>query len=137
MMKISNGTADFEKIRMDGAIYVDKTDLVYDLTHESQYVFLSRPRRFGKSLLCSTLQYYFEGQKELFKGLRIADMEDEWKQYPDSTEWGIGWIPFVFKNDDIESYIVEECDVSNSWIYFRIKNIVTGNVIESMYEYSK
>lgn len=43
----------------------------------------------------------------------------------------------VFKNDDIESYIVEECDVSNSWIYFRIKNIVTGNVIESMYEYSK
>lgn len=59
------------------------------------------------------------------------------KDYAQKDKDCIGWIPFVFKNDDIESYIVEECDVSNSWIYFRIKNIVTGNVIESMYEYSK
>ena len=66
------GRADFEGIREWKCIYVDKTDLVYEMTHESQYVFLSRPRRFGKSLLCSTLQYYFEGRKELFEGLRIA-----------------------------------------------------------------
>ena len=76
------GRDDFKGIREWNCIYVDKTDLVYELTHESQYVFLSRPRRFGKSLLCSTLQYYFEGEKELFEGLRIAEMETEWKRYP-------------------------------------------------------
>ena len=76
------GRDDFKGIREWNCIYVDKTDLVYELTHESQYVFLSRPRRFGKSLLCSTLQYYFEGEKELFEGLRIAEMETEWKRHP-------------------------------------------------------
>ena len=76
------GTADFERIRQDGRIYVDKTDLIYKLSHESQFIFLSRPRRFGKSLLCSTLKYYFQGRKDLFEGLAIADLEKEWKQYP-------------------------------------------------------
>ena len=76
------GMADFESIRNEERIYVDKTDLVYRLVHESKYVFLSRPRRFGKSLLCNTLKCYFEGRKELFDGLAIADMEKEWKQYP-------------------------------------------------------
>ena len=66
------GIADFESVRQDGRIYVDKTDLVYKLTKESKFVFLSRPRRFGKSLLCSTLKYYFEGRKDLFEGLAIA-----------------------------------------------------------------
>lgn len=61
------GRSDFKMIRERNCIYVDKTELIYDLTHESQYVFLSRPRRFGKTLLCSTLQYYFEGRKELFE----------------------------------------------------------------------
>ena len=76
------GTADFENIRLDGRIYVDKTDLIYRLTKESRFVFLSRPRRFGKSLLCSTLKYYFQGRKDLFEGLAIAEMEKEWKQHP-------------------------------------------------------
>ena len=76
------GIADFERIRQDGRIYIDKTDLIYKLTKESQFVFLSRPRRFGKSLLCSTLAYYFEGRKDLFEGLAIAELEKEWKQYP-------------------------------------------------------
>lgn len=76
------GMADFENIRNDGRIYVDKTDLVYQLVHESKYVFLSRPRRFGKSLLCNTLKCYFEGKRELFEGLAIANLEQEWKQYP-------------------------------------------------------
>lgn len=76
------GTADFETIRQDGRIYVDKTDLIYRLTKESRFVFLSRPRRFGKSLLCSTLKYYFQGRKDLFEGLAIAELEKEWKQHP-------------------------------------------------------
>jgi hypothetical protein len=76
------GIADFERIREDGRIYVDKTDLIYKLSHESQFVFLSRPRRFGKSLLCSTLKYYFQGRKDLFKGLAIAELEKDWKQHP-------------------------------------------------------
>ena len=76
------GIADFESIREDGRIYIDKTDLVYKLTQESKFVFLSRPRRFGKSLLCSTLDYYFSGRKDLFEGLAIAELETDWKQYP-------------------------------------------------------
>ena len=76
------GIADFERIRQDGRIYIDKTDLIYKLTRESQFVFLSRPRRFGKSLLCSTLKYYFQGRKDLFEGLAIGELEKEWKQYP-------------------------------------------------------
>ena len=76
------GIADFERIRQDGRIYIDKTDLIYKLSHESQFVFLSRPRRFGKSLLCSTLKYYFQGRKDLFEGLAIAELEKDWKQYP-------------------------------------------------------
>ena len=76
------GIADFERIRQDGRIYIDKTDLIYKLTRESQFVFLSRPRRFGKSLLCSTLKYYFEGRKDLFEGLAIAGLEKDWKKHP-------------------------------------------------------
>ncbi|MCQ2234894.1 MAG: AAA family ATPase, partial [Paludibacteraceae bacterium] len=76
------GTYDFATIIRDGMVYADKTDLVYDLTHEYRLVFLSRPRRFGKSLLCSTLKYYFEGRKELFSGLKIDAMEQDWKEYP-------------------------------------------------------
>ena len=76
------GIADFERIREDGRIYIDKTDLIYRLAHESQFVFLSRPRRFGKSLLCSTLKYYFQGRKDLFEGLAIAELEKDWKQHP-------------------------------------------------------
>ncbi len=72
------GIADFERIRQDGRIYIDKTDLIYKLTKESQF----RPRRFGKSLLCSTLKYYFQGRKDLFEGLAIAELEKDWKQYP-------------------------------------------------------
>ena len=76
------GIADFESIREKGRIYVDKTDLIYKLTQESKFVFLSRPRRFGKSLLCSTLKYYFQGRKDLFEGLAMAELEQDWKQHP-------------------------------------------------------
>ena len=77
------GVQSFQKLREEGRVYVDKTEQVYNLTHlASDYVFLSRPRRFGKSLLTSTLRAYFEGRKELFKGLAIEKLETEWTEYP-------------------------------------------------------
>lgn len=81
-MKYPIGIQTFEQIIDNGFVYVDKTDLVYKLATEGKIYFLSRPRRFGKSLLLSTLKCYFEGRKELFKGLRIDALETEWKQYP-------------------------------------------------------
>ncbi len=75
------GIQDFEKLRQKGAIYVDKTDLMYQLV-QKDYVFLSRPRRFGKSLFSSTLKYYFQGRKDLFQGLAIEQLEKDWVQYP-------------------------------------------------------
>ena len=81
-MKYPIGIQDFEQIIEDDYVYLDKTALVYDLVTKGKIYFLSRPRRFGKSLLVSTLKCYFEGKKELFKGLAIDKQEKEWKQYP-------------------------------------------------------
>ena len=81
-MKYPIGIQNFEKIREGGYLYIDKTDLVYDLANNGIYYFLSRPRRFGKSLLISTLEAYFSGRKELFEGLKIAELEKEWKEHP-------------------------------------------------------
>ena len=81
-MKYPIGIQTFEQIITDGFSYVDKTALVYQLAHYAKNLFLSRPRRFGKSLLVSTLQAYFEGKKELFKGLAIEKLETEWETYP-------------------------------------------------------
>ncbi len=76
------GIQDFEDLRTRGCIYVDKTDLIYKLATEGKPYFLSRPRRFGKSLLLSTMEAYFLGKKELFKGLAIETLEKEWIEYP-------------------------------------------------------
>ena len=76
------GIQTFERLRMENYLYIDKTDLVWRMTKESPFVFLSRPRRFGKSLLTTTLDSYFKGEKELFEGLKIMELEKEWKQYP-------------------------------------------------------
>ena len=76
------GIQTFERLRKENYLYIDKTDLVWKMTKESPFVFLSRPRRFGKSLLTTTLDSYFKGQKELFEGLKIMDLETEWEQYP-------------------------------------------------------
>jgi hypothetical protein len=81
MLNYPIGIQDFAKIRQGGFVYVDKTDLIYKLTRGSVF-FLGRPRRFGKSLLVSTLKYYFEGRRDLFEGLKIAELEQEWKQHP-------------------------------------------------------
>ena len=76
------GIQTFERIREENYLYIDKTDLVWKLTKESPYVFLSRPRRFGKSLLTTTLDSYFQGRKDLFEGLKIMELEKEWETYP-------------------------------------------------------
>ena len=76
------GVQNFEKIRKDGYLYVDKTALIYQLVTTGSYYFLSRPRRFGKSLLISTLEAYFQGKKELFKGLAMEQLEKKWTVHP-------------------------------------------------------
>ena len=76
------GIQSFSEIRQNGYVYVDKTALIYKLLSEGKYYFLSRPRRFGKSLLISTLEAYFLGKKELFEGLAVADLEKDWVEYP-------------------------------------------------------
>ena len=76
------GLQSFKEVREGGYAYVDKTDLVYQITHSGKYYFLSRPRRFGKSLFLATLEAYFEGRKELFEGLAIYELEKEWTEYP-------------------------------------------------------
>ena len=81
-MKYPIGIQSFDQIIEDGYVYVDKTGLIYRLVNEGKIYFLSRPRRFGKSLLVSTLKCYFQGRKELFKGLAIDRLETEWAEYP-------------------------------------------------------
>ena len=81
-MKYPIGIQSFDRIIEDGYVYIDKTDMVYSLAQEGSIYFLSRPRRFGKSLLVSTLKNYFLGRKELFRGLKIDSLEKDWKVYP-------------------------------------------------------
>ena len=81
-MKYPIGIQHFEKLRTDGFVYVDKTALVHKMVQEGNYYFLSRPRRFGKSLLISTLKAYFEGKRELFQGLAMEQLEQEWHVHP-------------------------------------------------------
>lgn len=80
--KLPIGIQSFEKLRTEGYLYVDKTELVYRLVKAGVPYFLSRPRRFGKSLLLSTLEAYFLGKKELFEGLAIGELEQDWFTYP-------------------------------------------------------
>src|SRR5574344_207957 len=81
-MKYPIGIQNFESLRNDNYVYVDKTALVYQLADQGRYYFLSRPRRFGKSLLISTMEAYFSGKKELFSGLAIEKLEQKWTKYP-------------------------------------------------------
>ena len=76
------GRQDFKDIIESGFAYVDKTERMYEMVKNRKFVFLSRPRRFGKSLLINTLQHYFEGNKDLFKGLKVSQLEKDWIKYP-------------------------------------------------------
>ena len=82
LKRLPVGIQTFAKIIEDDMLYIDKTEYIWKMIHLSNYIFLSRPRRFGKSLLVSTLQAYFEGRKELFKGTYIDTVEQEWTEYP-------------------------------------------------------
>ena len=81
--KLPVGIQSFEKIRKGGFLYVDKTDIIWQLANRDKtYNYLSRPRRFGKSVLVDTLEAYFLGKKELFEGLKIMELETEWVKRP-------------------------------------------------------
>lgn len=80
--KLPIGIQSFESLRKENYLYVDKTEFIWNLVNLGKTYFLSRPRRFGKSLLISTFKAYFEGKKELFEGLKISELETEWKKYP-------------------------------------------------------
>ena len=82
LRKLPIGIQSFEKLRSENFLYVDKTALIYRLAQAGNPCFLSRPRRFGKSLLTSTLHSYFAGKKDLFRGLAIEKLETEWTEYP-------------------------------------------------------
>ena len=82
MQNLPIGMQSFESIRQNNFLYVDKTKHIYNLANSNRYYFLSRPRRFGKSLFLSTLEAYFLGKKELFKGLYIETVEKQWTEYP-------------------------------------------------------
>lgn len=82
MTKYPIGIQNFESLRQDGYSYVDKTEYIYRLVSTGRYYFLSRPRRFGKSLLLSTMKAYFEGKRELFERMAIAELEKDWGEYP-------------------------------------------------------
>ena len=81
-MRYPIGIQDFQKLRELGYAYVDKTALVYKLADSGNYYFLSRPRRFGKSLLLSTFEAYFSGRRDLFEGLAIESLEQKWAKHP-------------------------------------------------------
>ena len=79
-MKYPIGIQNFEKLRREGYVYVDKTPWMWKMISEGSYYFLSRPRRFGKSLMVSTLEAFFSGRRELFNGLYIETVEWDWQQ---------------------------------------------------------
>ncbi|MCD8386358.1 MAG: AAA family ATPase [Bacteroidales bacterium] len=81
-LKYPIGIQDFSKLRTNGYVYIDKTALIYEIANLDQCIFLSRPRRFGKSLLLTTIEEYFKGHKELFAGLKVDSLEKDWKSYP-------------------------------------------------------
>ena len=82
LKRLPVGIQTFSNIIEGDMLYIDKTEYIWNMIHLGKYIFLSRPRRFGKSLLVSTLHAYFEGRKDLFKGLFIESVEKEWVQYP-------------------------------------------------------
>ena len=109
LKRLPTGIQTFEKIREGNYLYVDKTALVYQMAHDSSYVFMSRPRRFGKSLLCSTLKSYFEGRHDLFQGLAIEQLETEWRKHP------VLLISLAGMKGGTEKEFNDKIDVQLSW----------------------
>ena len=117
------GIQSFEKIRKDGYLYVDKTDIIWQLANRNKtYNYLSCPRRFGKSVLVDTLEAYFMGKKELFEGLNIMQLETEWVKRP------------VIRLDIIHVTCIDSCSYLSQFSTFHL--IATANV-SSAYHYFK
>ena len=130
------GIQNFEKIRQGGFLYVDKTNLIYQIVQTGGYYFLSRPRRFGKSLLVSTMEAYFQGKKELFKGLAIEQLEKEWNAWPvlhlDLS--GVTYTDESVLNEKMESTLrlwEKAYDVAND---FKSDSVRFYNIIDAAYE---
>ena len=133
MVRYPVGIQTFEKVRTGNYLYVDKTKNVYELANDLKYVFLSRPRRFGKSLLTSTLESYFSGQKELFKGLAIEQLEKDWTEYPvlhfSLATAKMGTTEDLFRQINMQMSRMEKkygltCDIDN--VAARLFNLVTN-----------
>ena len=128
-MKFPIGIQDFKKIREGGFVYVDKTALLYKLANEGTIYFLSRPRRFGKSLLVSTLKYYFGGERKLFSGLAIDALEKDWNSYPifhvdfNSTNYT--------KSGDALSKLIKGTveDWERQYVMLATRSLIMGNVL--------
>ena len=126
------GIQSFEKIRKDGYLYVDKTDIIWQLANRNKtYNYLSRPRRFGKSILVDTLEAYFLGKKELFEGLKIMKLETEWVKRPvirlDMSQAGAEPESIQSYLDDIFNTLETEYGIvvrQNSSLAVRFKNII-------------
>ena len=132
------GIQNFEQLRNNNCVYVDKTDLLYKLVHTDQVYFLSRPRRFGKSLLVSTLEAYFQGKKELFKGLAMERLEKEWEIYPVlRIDFSISkYLSAHYLRSAINWFLERwereyDCCVEDKGTPFSVR---LGNVIESAYK---
>ncbi len=130
-MKYPIGIQTFDKIIEGGYVYVDKTDLVHKLVTTGEYYFLSRPRRFGKSLLTTTLEAYFQGKKDLFKGLAMENLEKDWVEYPvfhiDFT--GESYSDGKVLNAVINSFLTKQekiygCDEPETSLGLRFMNVV-------------
>ena len=121
-MKYPIGIQDFESIINNGYVYIDKTALIYRLVTEGKIYFLSRPRRFGKSLLVSTLEAYFKGKKELFKGLAIDELEKEWAEYP---VFHIDFNGENFTRPNVLERVIEKFLADNESIYGKNPNSTT------------
>ena len=128
------GIQTFERIRQENNVYIDKTEYVYHMTHaDGRFFFLNRPRRFGKSLLVSTFKSYFEGRKDLFKGLAIEHLEKEWNEYPVlhfslaggkhiKKEQLEEYLLFILKsNEDRFGIVCDSCDPN-----VRLLNLITA-----------
>lgn len=122
-VKYPIGIQTFSKIREGSWLYVDKTRYVFDIAQKYQYVFLSRPRRFGKSLLTSTFHAYFSGRRELFRGLAIDQLEQDWEQHPvlhfSLATAKLGTVDDLFMQINLQLRLIEEnSGIDNSSISF-------------------
>ena len=125
------GIQSFEDLRNNNCVYIDKTELIYRLTNSAKTCFLSRPRRFGKSLLVSTLEAYFSGKKDLFKGLMMEQLEKDWTVYPVlhidfsiSKYMDAGMLRSAINNRLVEWERIYGCDTSEDSFSLRLKGII-------------